>query len=86
MPIAFTALLIRMIDAFRVVDIVMTLTGGGPGQATETVSVAIFRTGVKGGDLAFGSSQAYFLVLILLVVGGAFLFTMRRTIAQDSVI
>lgn len=85
MPIAFTALLIRMIDAFRVVDIVMTLTGGGPGQATETVSVAIFRTGVKGGDLAFGSSQAYFLVLILLVVGGAFLFMMRRTIAQDIV-
>ena len=31
MPIAVTALLIRIIDAFRVVDIVMTLTGGGAG-------------------------------------------------------
>ena len=82
MPITVTALLIRVIDAFRVVDIVMTLTGGGPGQATETVSVAIFRSGVKGGDLAFGSSQAYFLVLIMLVFGGAFMFMMRRTISQ----
>ncbi len=83
MPITITALLIRIIDAFRVVDIVMTLTGGGPGQATETVSVAIYRSGVKGGDLAFGSSQAYFLVLIMLVFGGAFIFMMRRTIGQS---
>ena len=83
MPITITALLIRIIDAFRVVDIVMTLTGGGPGQATETVSVTIFRTGVKGGDLAFGSSQAYLLVLFMLVFGGAFMFMMRRTIGQS---
>ena len=84
MPILITALLIRIIDAFRVVDIVMTLTGGGPGQATETVSVAIFRSGVKGGDLAFGSSQAYFLVLIMLVFGGAFIFVSRRTLSQNN--
>jgi len=83
MPVMITALLIRIIDAFRVVDIVMTLTGGGPGQATETVSIAIFRTGVKSGDLAFGSSQAYFLVLILLVFGGAFLFITRRAINHN---
>ena len=84
LPVTVTALLIRMIDAFRVVDIVMTLTGGGPGQATETVSVAIYRAGVKGGDLAFGSSQAYFLVLVMLLVGGAFLYFMRRSLAESS--
>lgn len=84
MPIMITALLIRTIDAFRVVDIVMTLTGGGPGQATETVSIAIFRTGVKGGDLAFGSSQAYFLVLIMLVFGSAFLLMARKRINQNQ--
>ncbi|MCC7209146.1 MAG: sugar ABC transporter permease [Anaerolineae bacterium] len=84
MPVTVTALLIRVIDAFRVVDIVMTLTGGGPGQATETVSIAIFRTGVKGGDLAFGSSQAYFLVVILLVFGGGFLYISRRAINRNQ--
>lgn len=83
-PVAITALLIRTIDAFRVVDIVMTLTGGGPGQATETVSISIFRTGVKGGDLAFGSSQAYFLVVMLLACGGAFLFVTRRKLNQNA--
>ena len=78
MPITITALLIRIIDAFKVVDIIMTLTGGGPGQSTESVTLAIYRVGVKGGDLAFGSSQAYFLLVIMLIFGGAFLIMSRR--------
>jgi multiple sugar transport system permease protein len=82
MPIMITALLIRIIDAFKVVDIIMTLTGGGPGQSTESVTLAIYRIGVKGGDLAFGSSQAYFLLLIMLIFGGAFIYMTRRGMEQ----
>ncbi len=82
-PILVTALLIRAIDAFKVADTVMVLTGGGPGQATETVTVAIYRAGVKGGDLAFGSSQAYFLLMIMLVFGGSFLFMARRALGKS---
>ncbi len=81
-PIMVTALLIRAIDAFKVADIIMVLTGGGPGQATETVTVAIYRAGVKGGDLALGSSQAYLLLIIMLVFGGAFLYMSRRAIKR----
>jgi multiple sugar transport system permease protein len=81
-PIVVTALLIRIIDAFKVVDIIMVLTGGGPGQSTESVTLAIYRAGVKGGDLAFGSSQAYFLLLIMLVFGGAFLYMSRRALGR----
>lgn len=84
MPIAATALLIRIIDAFKVVDIIMVLTGGGPGQATESVTLAIYRAGVKGGDLAFGSSQSYFLLLVMVVFGGAFLYLSRRAMAQTD--
>jgi len=81
-PIMVTALLIRAIDAFKVADIIMVLTGGGPGQATETVTVAIYRAGVKGGDLALGSSQAYLLLLIMLIFGGGFLYMARRSIKR----
>ena len=81
-PIIITALMIRIIDAFKVVDIVLVLTGGGPGQSTESVTLAIYRTGVKGGDLAFGSSEAYFLLLIMLIFGGGFLFISRRALGR----
>ena len=83
MPITMTALLIRIIDAFKVVEIIMVLTGGGPGQATESVTLAIYRTGVKGGDLAFGSSQAYFLLIVLMIFGGAYLVLTRRAMGKD---
>ena len=83
-PIGATALLIRMIDAFKVVDIIMVLTGGGPGQATESVSLAIYRTGVKAGDLAFGSSQAYVLLLVMVVLGGFWLAMTRRAMGQKG--
>lgn len=82
-PIIITALMIRIIDAFKVVDIVLVLTGGGPGQATESVTLAIYRAGVKGGDLAFGSSEAYFLLIIMLVFGGTFLFISRRALGRN---
>ncbi len=82
-PIIVTALMIRIIDAFKVVDIVLVLTGGGPGQATESVTLAIYRAGVKGGDLAFGSSEAYFLLLIMLIFGGGFLFISRRALGKS---
>lgn len=83
-PIGATALLIRMIDAFKVVDIIMVLTGGGPGQSTESVTLAIYRTGVKAGDLAFGSSQAYVLLIIMLIFGGIYLALTRRAMGQKG--
>ena len=83
-PVGATALLIRMIDAFKVVDIIMVLTGGGPGQSTESVTLAIYRTGVKAGDLAFGSSQAYVLLLVMMVFGGVYLSLTRRGMSQKA--
>jgi len=83
-PVGATALLIRIIDAFKVVDIIMVLTGGGPGQATESVTLAIFRTGVKAGDLAFGSSQAYVLLIFMVLFGSIYLSLTRRAMGQKG--
>jgi len=83
-PVGATALLIRMIDAFKVVDIIMVLTGGGPGQSTESVTLAIYRTGVKAGDLAFGSSQAYVLLIFMLIFGSIYLAMVRRTMGEKG--
>ena len=39
LPFIFLALIFRIVQAFAVFDLVYVLTGGGPGGATETVSV-----------------------------------------------
>ncbi|QZP38310.1 carbohydrate ABC transporter permease [Halobaculum magnesiiphilum] len=42
-PVVFVAMLIRMIDLFRTFGVVYGLTGGGPGTATQLVSINIYE-------------------------------------------
>lgn len=83
-PVALTALLIRGLDAFKVVDIIYALTGGGPGQATESVTMTVYRTGVKGGDIAYGSAAAYILLIMMGVFAFLLILAMRPWVRQTT--
>ncbi len=67
-PFAFTALAFRLIQAFAVFDLVWVMTGGGPGGATETVSVYTYRTFMRYLDFGYGSAQVVVVVLLLAVL------------------
>jgi multiple sugar transport system permease protein len=66
------ALLWRLIDTFRIFDVVYLLTAGGPARATETVSIYIYRYGFQSFNLGYASAASYFMIVVLLV-GAAFL-------------
>lgn len=56
-PIAATIVLIRLIEAFKIIDLPNVLTGGGPGLATESLTLHSFiawRTQDLGGSAAVG--------------------------------
>jgi ABC-type sugar transport system permease subunit len=55
-PALLVAGIFRVLDAFRVFDLVYVLTGGGPGTATEVVSLYAFNTLLQ--DLRFGYGSA----------------------------
>ncbi|UPM44943.1 carbohydrate ABC transporter permease [Halocatena salina] len=57
-PVLFVAILIRLIDLFRTFGLVFTLTHGGPGTATELVSINIFQTGFTFVDLGGAAAVA----------------------------
>ena len=38
-PVSITVIVIHALEAFRLFDIVMVMTGGGPGTSTETVTM-----------------------------------------------
>ncbi len=79
-----TALLIRGLDAFKVVDIIKVVTGGGPGQATESVTLAVYDLGVKGGDLAYGAVGAYSLLIMMMLFTVLVLGLTRRMVRGVS--
>ena len=58
-------LLMRLIDAFRVLEVIYILTFGGPGDSTEILSLHIYKTAFVGQRLG---SAAAISVLLLVVV------------------
>jgi multiple sugar transport system permease protein len=61
------AVLLRIVDSFKLFDKVYALTGGGPGLATETVSMFVYKEGFKFFNLGVASAAS----IVMLAVSGA---------------
>jgi multiple sugar transport system permease protein len=70
-PFIFLALIFRMVQAFAVFDLVYVATGGGPGGATETVSVYSYHTFMRYLDIGYGAALAVATVLMLALIAWA---------------
>jgi multiple sugar transport system permease protein len=79
-PIMVTAVLIRALDAFKVVDIIATVTGGGPGDATESITLKVYDLAVKGGDVSYGATASWGLVILMIIFASAFLALTRKAV------
>jgi len=65
LPFTFVALIFRIVQAFAIFDLVWVMTGGGPGGATETVSIYTYRTAMRYLDFGYGAALAIVTVAIL---------------------
>ncbi len=79
MPTIIIVLLLRFAEAMKVFDIVASLTVGGPGNATQSLSYLAFRTGLRFFDVGYASAIAYTLLALVMVVV-TILFKRIRTI------
>jgi multiple sugar transport system permease protein len=64
-PVLIVTLLFRTIQALRIFDIIYVLTGGGPGGATESLSMLAYRH-FAAGDFGYGSAASVVLFFIAL--------------------
>ena len=81
-PVSVTVILIRALEAFKLFDIVMVMTGGGPGTATETVTMYAYIVGMKNGNLGYASALAYSLLIMVIIFSTLFLNTLRGRVAE----
>jgi len=69
LPVSVTAILIRLIFKLKLADIVITITSGGPGGATDTVTSFIYREYRDRSNVGYGTMLAMvYLVLIVIVM------------------
>jgi multiple sugar transport system permease protein len=68
LPVITVALLLRLIDAFRVLEVIFIMTFGGPGLTTEVLSLHIYKTAFLSQRLGLASAIANFLLIVILAL------------------
>ncbi len=69
LPVSITAIVLRIIFQLKLADIVINVTAGGPGGATDTVSSFIYREYRDRSNVGYGTMLAeVYLILIIIFV------------------
>jgi len=66
--IIFIALLMRIIDVFRALEVIFILTNGGPGGNTRVLSLHMFQEAYQGRDFGYAAMLALLLSVILIIL------------------
>ena len=79
LPVIVVAALLRLIDAFKVLEVIFIMTGGGPGLATEILSMRIYKTAFEFQQLGRASALSNLLLLaVAFISAGLVLFNKLR--------
>lgn len=68
LPLIIVTLLMRLIDVFRALEVLFIMTFGGPAQATEVLSVKIYKTAFAAQNLGYASTISMLLIAITFVL------------------
>src|SRR6266852_933171 len=80
LPVTSTIVLIRVIEAFKIVDLPNVLTNGGPGTATESLTLHAY-TIWRALDFGGSAAVAYLLLFVVTFVGVTYVNFVRQRIA-----
>lgn len=71
MNVIVITLMMRLIDAFRVLEVIYVLTFGGPGDSTEILALHIYKTAFVGQQLGVAAAVSLLLLLVVAVLSWA---------------
>lgn len=80
-PVSLTVILIRIIEAFKIVDLPNVLTNGGPGTATESLTLHAFMTW-RTLDVGGSAAIAYILLFVVTFVALVLVNFVRRRVLE----
>lgn len=71
-------ILISIIGSFKVFDIIYVMTKGGPGTATESLAILLYKKAFNFNEMGYGTAIAVVMFLIILVISIIQLTILRR--------
>jgi multiple sugar transport system permease protein len=77
-PALGTVALLRLVETIKIIDIPISLTGGGPGAVTQTYSYYIYQIGLRGSfQLGDASALSYLVVLLAIIISSIYFWRVR---------
>jgi len=83
LPVSSTLVLIRMLEAFKIVDLPNVLTNGGPGTATESLTLHAYMAW-RTLDIGGSAAVAYILLFVVTVSALSYLTLVHRRLAEAA--
>jgi multiple sugar transport system permease protein len=77
-PAILVALLLRTMDLLRVFDQIFILTQGGPGFATETISLYVYKTAFRFFDFGYAAAISFLLLALVNVISIGYVRLLRK--------
>lgn len=84
LPISAAVIFIRIIESFKIIDTVFVLTGGGPGIATETLTLFAYQEGFKKFNLGYTSALSFLFLIVIILFGVIYLAVLRPQLEKRS--
>jgi multiple sugar transport system permease protein len=76
--ILILGILLRTIDSFKSMDIIFTMTRGGPGNATELIGITLYRQAFNAFTMGQASALAIISLLIAISFTSIYLYVLKR--------
>ncbi|MDN3017527.1 ABC transporter permease subunit [Paenibacillus sp. BSR1-1] len=77
------ALLFRTLDAFRVFDLIYVLTGGGPANSTETISILAYKVMFNQTNFGDGSALSVIVFICVAIISMIYIKFLGRDLLND---
>lgn len=84
LPLSVTVTLIRGLEIFKIIDVIVVTTGGGPGSATESLTMYIYKTALTFGNYGYAAAISFVLLVLVIIFATVFLALARRAVPRTA--
>ncbi|WP_083592262.1 sugar ABC transporter permease [Aurantimonas sp. 22II-16-19i] len=82
--ILMLGILLRTIDSFKTLDLIIPMTKGGPGQNTRLVALELNKQAFESFNMGWSSAYAVLLLLISIAMTSVFIFVLNLRRRRES--
>ena len=84
-PFIFLAVFLRMIDAWKMFDLVMGVTRGGPGDFTESIAFYTYKIGFTYFEQGYAAALSFIQLIVIIILGKLLLGQLNKVTAENKV-